>query len=217
MKIRTEEQLEEALDQDLAWRKRELTTLKFAVKGSRGHEKEVLMRAAITLFYAHWEGHIKHCAKAFLCFLNRQSPPNSNMAENFIQLTLGERFQEGFSIRKFSSQKAIFDYILNEKSGNFFVDEDVVIDTESNLKHKVILNIISQLGLDETVFALKQHFIDSKLVGYRNGIAHGERRTGKDLEDIYNELEQELLDMITAFQNLVRNAVTTKSYLKTAA
>lgn len=214
MKIKTEEQLEDALDQDLCWRKKELTTLKFSVSSARNHQKEVLMRAAIAMFYAHWEGHVKYCAKVFLCYLNGQAYSCANMTDNFTQLTLAERFKEGFSIKKFESQKAIFDYIISKKTESFFVNENTVIDTESNLKHDVILNIMSQLGLDTSAFELKKHFIDSKLVGYRNGIAHGEQRTGRDLEDIYNELQKELLDMIMIFHNLIRNTVTTKSYLK---
>ena len=99
----------------------------------------------------------------------------------------------------------------------FSVNEDVVIDTESNLKYEVILNIMYQLGLDESIFELKKHFIDSKLVRYRNGISHGERLTGRDIETVYSEVETELLGMITAFQNLIRNAVNSKSYLKNPA
>jgi hypothetical protein len=217
MKVRTTLELEEKLDEDIAWRKREFTTLKFMLDNARGHEKLILMRASIALLYAHWEGHIKHCALVYLNYLNHLAPSYENMSDNFIQLSLGQKFSQGFSIKKFSSQKEIFDYLTQTQKSNFSIKEEVVINTESNLKYEVILNILDQLGLDSSLYQLKENFINSKLLKCRNAIAHGDRVNQQELEDTYSELEKELLIMITAFQNLIRNAVSTKGYLKSAS
>ncbi len=214
MKIRSKEELDQVLDEDLAWRRKELTTLNLSIKSARGHVKRVLMRAAVALFYSHWEGHIKHCAKAYLCYLNKKAPLYSEISDNFIQLTLGERFKEGFSIKKFKSQKDIYEFIVNKEKGKFSVNSDTAVDTESNLKYEVFSNILNQLGLINIDFELKEQFIDKKLVHHRNMIAHGERIDDKEVEDTYNEIESKLISMIEAFQTLVRNAVDTESYLK---
>jgi len=206
--------MQDALANDLVWRKREFTTLKFLIQGAREHERKVLLRSAITLLYAHWEGHVKHCAYVYLLYLNHVSPKYNEMTDNFMQMSLGERFKNGFSIKRFSSQREIFNYILLEGDGSFDVNEKVVVDTESNLKYEVVLNILGQLGLDEKVFELKENFIDSRLVRFRNAVAHGEYVEIHELQETYTELEQELLTMIQTFQNLVINASENRSYLK---
>lgn len=214
MKVRSLYELQEKLDGDLAWRKREFTTLKFMVGAARQHEKLILLRAAITLLYAHWEGHVKFCASAYLSYLNCLSPKYSEMKENFFQMSLGERFKDGFSIKKFSSQKEVYNYIQSEQSDGFCVNEKVVIDTESNLKYEVVLNILGQLGLNEGLYELKENFIDSKLIKCRNCIAHGDKVDERELFDTYSELEEELLSMIQDFQSSILNAAENRCYLK---
>lgn len=214
MKVRSLGELEDQLDKDLAWRKREFTTLKLLVNSKRRHEKIVLMRASIAMLYAHWEGHIKFCSQVYLMYLKHIAPSYNQMTDNFIQMSLGEKFKEGFSIKRFTSQQEVFDYLTQQQDAKFDVNESVVIDTESNLKYEVIFNILGQLGLDTTVFELKENFINSKLLKCRNAIAHGDRLGDEDLEETHEELEEELLVMIETFQNLVRNAAENKAYLK---
>lgn len=214
MKIRTTYELDESIDKDIKWRKREFTTLKFLINRCRNHEKEVLIRSAIVLLYSHWEGHIKHCALAYLNYLNSKGYSYNQLKENFLLLSLSDKFNEGFSIKKFPSQKEIYDYFLSPRHESFCIKEDSVIDTKSNLKYEIVLNILQQLGLDDQVYALKQNFIDSKLLRCRNHIAHGEFIPIADLIDTYNELEIELLNMIQIFQNLIKNAASNKDYLK---
>lgn len=108
MKVRSLDELDSKLDGDLSWRRREFTTLKFMIGSARAHEKQVLLRAAITLLYAHWEGHIKHCALTYLIYLKSIGVRYCDMTDNFLQLSLSERFKQGFSIKKFPSQKEIF-------------------------------------------------------------------------------------------------------------
>ncbi|WP_394143078.1 MAE_28990/MAE_18760 family HEPN-like nuclease [Vibrio atypicus] len=216
MKIRSLTELDDQLSKDLSWRRKEFTSLKFMVSSSRKHEKTILMRASIAMLYAHWEGHIKFCAQAYITYLKHVAPSYKQMTNNFIQMSAGEKFKEGFSIKRFSSQQEIFEYLTKDQDDKFDVNENVVIDTESNLKYEVVFNILGQLGLDTTVFELKENFINSKLLKCRNAIAHGDRLSEQDLIDTHTELEKELLLMIETFQNLILNAAENKSYLKTA-
>jgi hypothetical protein len=89
MTIRTFEQLNTALSEELAWRKRELTGLKFLVeKPPRGGSQTILLRAAIALLYAHWEGFIKAASNAYLEFVSFQRLKNSQLAKNFLALSV---------------------------------------------------------------------------------------------------------------------------------
>jgi len=216
MKVRSLYELENKLDEDLSWRRKEFTTLKFMIGDSRAHQKEVLLRSAIALLYSHWEGHVKHCSHAYLEFLNSQGIRYCDMTDNFLQLSFGEFFKQGFSIRKFPYQKQLYDYIKKENGNNFNINVKTVIDTESNLKYEVVFNILEQLGLNSSLFELKENFINSKLLKCRNSIAHGEKVSISELEDTYGELEEELLNMIVTFQTVIRNSASNRSYLRSA-
>jgi hypothetical protein len=214
VKIRTPYELECRFDEDLAWRRKEITTLKLMVSSSRTHESTILIKAAIALFYSHWEGHVKHCALVYLQYLNFIAPSYQQMTDNFVQISLYEKFHDGFSLKKFPSQKSIFNYLTNIPNEKFSLNEKRVIDTESNLKYEVFFNILNQLGLNTSDFELKENFINSKLLKCRNAIAHGDRLSIEELKDTYTEIEDELLNMIVTYQNLIRNAVNSKSYLR---
>jgi hypothetical protein len=62
----TQEALSEHFDFDLIWRRKELSDMKAAIKKADTASKSVLLRALITMTYAHWEGYIRVCANAFL-------------------------------------------------------------------------------------------------------------------------------------------------------
>lgn len=215
MKIRTLEELEESLTRDIKWRKRELTTLKFMVKDNKPlHKKNILRRAAIALLYSHWEGHIKHCSLAYLNYLNSLGLQCNKIADNFIQLNLCSKFDTSFSVKSTKNQKDIHDYFSNLSNFKFKVVANKTIDTKSNLNSEVLLNILSQLGLSNDSFELKSIFIDTILLKNRNSISHGEELNANDLSDAYNQIEDELLEMIQTFHNLVITAASDKHYLK---
>jgi hypothetical protein len=214
VKVRSLEELEDGLDKDLSWRKHEISLITGLIQKAKGPKEKTLIRAGIALMYSHWEGHIKKCAEIYLCYLNHLSHKYCDMKDNFAHLSLAEKFAEGFSIKKYKSQKEIFSYIESGLTSNFKVDEKKVIDTESNLKSEVFLNMIHQLGLDVSPFELKNNFIDKTMVKNRNSIAHGERVGDKELLDAYIDIEKELLVMIQTFQNMIRTAACNKSFLK---
>lgn len=200
---------------DLTWRKKELTTLKFMIQDSRAdHKKNILHRAAIALLYSHWEGHVKHCSLVYLNYLNSLGLHCDQIADNFIQLNLSSHFDVNFSMKSTKNQKAIHDYFSRLPDFTFKVVEDKTIDTKSNLNSEVLSNILSQLGLPNDAFQLKSTLIDTVLLKNRNAVVHGEMLNADGLKDTYNEIEDELLDLIQTFHNLVNIAAANRLYLK---
>lgn len=72
MKIRTVEILSDKISEDLAWRKKELTDLKYIIdtKSLSLVRKSLLGRCGIAILYAHWEGFIKKSSLRFLEFIS---------------------------------------------------------------------------------------------------------------------------------------------------
>lgn len=213
MKIRNALGCIDYIDKDIAWRKKEITTLVFLIEKAREHEKVILMKSALVLFYSHWEGHIKNCSIAYLNFLNHQGLKYCKLRENFHHLSLGEEFRSGFSISKIQHQIKLYQHLSEISNKTFKVKEDSIIDTDSNLKYDILDTILLQLGLDSTVFNSKENFINEILLSYRNAIAHGELRDCKSIENAYREVKDTLLPLIEAFSALVSNAVVSSSYL----
>lgn len=69
MACRTLLELSSELDEQIAWRRKEIGTLAFSVRGTRGLDQVVNARAATCLLYAHWEGFIKQAAEAYLSYV----------------------------------------------------------------------------------------------------------------------------------------------------
>lgn len=215
MKIRTLAEFEESLDNDLGWRKKEITNFKFLIgKENRQHYKELLLRSAIAILYSHWEGHIKHCALCYLHLINKQGVVCGKLQDNFAHLMLGVEFGKDINLKNIHLQKKVFEYIANIYHSQFKITPELTIDTESNLKYEVLEKISLQIGVSLEKFTLRENFINEVLLNGRNNIAHGTRLDVKQIEKTYAEIEDDLLAMIQEFHNIVRNAAVTKAYLK---
>ena len=69
-KVKTLTQLNDVMTGDFAWRKRELTNVKWLVStNDRSHLKSLYVRGAIALLYAHWEGFVKRVGVHILSLL----------------------------------------------------------------------------------------------------------------------------------------------------
>jgi hypothetical protein len=217
MKIRTEYEFQEKISKDLLWRKREFTTLKFMIEGEkRPHQKEILYRSSIALLYAHWEGHIKFCASAYLDFISYKGFNLETLTENFSQVLLGIEFSGGFSIKSISNQKKIYDYFNNLSTKKFKVIGENTIDTESNLNFEVLKKIVDQLNLNISEYERRENFINGTLLKDRNRICHGEFTILADLESTYLDINEYLLKMIENFNSEIIDMVINKKYLKSS-
>ena len=214
MKIKTLEKLEDSLNEDLVWRKREITSLKFLLNRTRKSDEAVLFRAAIALMYSHWEGHIKFCSHAYLNYLNHLGLSCEVLSDSFVQMNLGAKFEANDSVRNYKIQKKLHDYFCKPSSYTFKVNEEKAISTKSNLNYEILESIINKLGLSAEDFKLKENFINATLLDYRNAIVHGEKRSLEDTKSAYMSIEENLLEMIQNFHEMIKTSASNKEYLK---
>src|SRR5690554_1084686 len=87
------EQLEDFLDDDLNWRKREITELLFIAKEKNS---EVIFKSLILLLYSHWEGYIKKSSKLYFKYIVEKKIVLRNLSPNFKAAALKNNINQCF-------------------------------------------------------------------------------------------------------------------------
>jgi RiboL-PSP-HEPN len=205
--IRTTDELISRVAEDLIWRRRELTTLRELVQKFENDplRSRVLIRGAIALLYAHWEGFVKKSASYYLEYVAAQRLPYNRLAANFVALTLKSKFVELGANEKISAGNAIAEFFCTRMSSRSSIPYKRGVDTKSNLSSSVLVDILDALGLDVSQFETRLKFIDANLVNPRNHVAHGENLDNISLDE-YLVLHDDVLTLIETFRNEIENA-----------
>ena len=207
--IRTTDQLLAKIAEDRIWRRKELTELKALVMTFKDDilRSRVLIRAAVALLYAHWEGFVKKSSSYYLEYVASHQLPYKNLSTNFVGLKLRSKFIELGASEKISGGNALAEFFCTELDQRSSLPYKNAVDTKSNLSSKVLIDILDALGLDASQFDTRLKFIDTNLVTPRNHIAHGEV-IDMTVED-YLVLHDDVLALIETYRNEVENASVT--------
>ncbi len=210
MRIQTLDQLVEALDNDLRWRKRELTTVNYMLTKSRAHEKGPLLRAAICILYAHWEGFVKTAATDYVSFVAIRNLRYCDLTPNFIALGLRKEIREAGRSDNPIVHTELVARLTSDLSERPQIDWQNSINIRSNLNTKNLREILALLGLDERGYLSKGQLLDKRLLENRNRVAHGER-VEIDPDD-YAVMHSEIIQLADRFSTDVQNAAATGQY-----
>ena len=210
MRIRSLEQLIQFLDEELAWRKRELTTLKFMLQNLRRHEKVLLLRAAICVLYAHWEGFVKAAATGYVSFVATRGLKYSDLTPNFVALGLRTEIVQAGRSNKPTLHTALATRLMLGPSDSVDIDRNFSVDTYSSLNTDNLNEILCLLGVENNDYLLKRQLLDRRLVENRNLVAHGQH-IEIDPDD-YTRLHDEMIQLVQKFRNDVENAASTEDF-----
>ncbi|MCU7613335.1 MAE_28990/MAE_18760 family HEPN-like nuclease [Chryseobacterium sp. GMJ5] len=210
MKVRTLNELQDKLDNDIQWRKKELTDYKLVLEKNKESTAVIpLIRGGITLSYAHWEGFIKNSSSFYISYISTLNLPLDKVKLNFVALKFKKKLNLSNGI--IESMNLIEEIQNIEKLFCKIFDKDI-IDTKSNLKFKILNEIIVGLGFEIEHFERNENFIDKKLVEPRNDIAHG---TYRDVNyDDYKIVFENVIPLMEYYKTLIENSASLKSYLK---
>lgn len=187
MKIYDLDTLVNALYDDLVWRQREISDLKQVNRITDSSFKKTVLRASLPLIYAHWEGHIKFCASAYVSFVASKRAALGTLQYGYSLAELRPRLDR--LISKYWLKTAQIDFLQDLGSiekARFGKSGEQIVDTRSNLSMEVLREIGLVIGLDISSFEDEGSFIDKALLDRRNHIAHGRELPieEKDFEDV---------------------------------
>lgn len=211
--MRTTDDLLRAISEDLIWRKKELTELRNLVSDYDGKIRQrVLIRSAVALLYAHWEGFVKKSSTYYLKYVAFQRANLDQLQTNFLVLAARLPAAQAAGGGGFKGGIDLAEFYLNCAGRRANVPHKRMVDTKSNLGSNVLKDILLMLGLDDSAFLTKMQYIDSNLVNPRNHVAHGEALSITVGE--YRDLHDAVMELIEGFRTSVENAAVTKRYLK---
>jgi MAE_28990/MAE_18760-like HEPN len=213
MKLRTSEQALDAIDKEMAWRKKELNNLYNAVLSGRNGFRDNVSRAAFMLVYAHWEGGVKNSATHYLDFVTRQKHSYGELRTNFVAIACANSIQQAAASGKLQQYSQVVDFLVFNQAERFQRSRLFEIQTESNLSSSVMDSICFNVGIAlGAEFELSRQFIDRSLLKTRNLIAHGSSEpVGVPL---LKEARDRVVILLDMFSDQLQNAITQKTYLR---
>lgn len=204
MKITTILKLQDKLDKDMAWRKKELIQIKMNIRKNEITSLNTNLRIGVAFLYSHWEGYIKNASILYLQYIAMQKLNYENLTQNFLALSLRNLILECGRTDKTSIHMKITKFFENDIKMQAKIPYNDAIQTKSNLNSEILKEIVITLGLDYSFYELKENLIDKKLVENRNMIAHG-RYVSIDEND-FEQLYDDVLLMLDNFESQIINA-----------
>jgi hypothetical protein len=208
-KIRTLTQLQEALDAEMSWRIKEISTFKIATKANDVGQK-TFVRAGVALVYAHWEGFIKTASEDYLSYVDNQGHVYRDLKSCFAVFGLKGKLALLTDSKKSKPNIEAFEFVVSEMDKPAKMVMASAIDTESNLTSKVFTNIATSLDISMTPYETKFNLIDKSLVHRRNKVAHGEFLDLKVGE--FLTLADEIIQMMRHYKTDLQNAASLQAY-----
>lgn len=197
---------------DRTWRIREISDLKTAIRRADHSLEKVLLRALVTVSYAHWEGHVRSSAKLYLTHIALRRFEYASLSPQFLKNYFLPRLSALSTSRSsVASRCDLLDDILSSSDKRFSRVNDDLVNTKSNLNSEVLREICLICEIPRDDFETHENFIDAILLKRRNAIAHGEDTfiAKDDLDD----LADRTIGLMRMFGESLDNKVQLKGYM----
>lgn len=211
--------LQDALQKDLAWRKRELSSIKTSVTQAADIDGHTF-RSCHVLACSHWEGFLKKALTLYIQHVFSQEIALKKFAPFVLALAF---FKDVKEAGKANYPGSKLHHLALAEAMALSLDAHPVkatwdVDTEGNPGQEVLERLISSTGLDpklgmaEATWETTKKFINEQLLKDRNSIVHGSGMPVKR-SDLLDRVDR-LLRILDAVSAEVMACATAKRYLK---
>jgi hypothetical protein len=207
----SEDDFSSQIIEDRSWRLKEISDLKNAIRRADESLQRVLLRALVTICYAHWEGYIRVAARKYLEHVALRKFQYEELDRQFRRNYFLPRLAALSTSRTSLTERcALVDDILDSSDRRFSRPNETLINTKANLSSDVFADICLVCGIPTEPFTDKATFIDIILLKRRNEIAHGED-TFVAIDDL-DDLADKTVALMRSFGDLLENRVYLKEY-----
>jgi len=212
MKIKSLNKLQDLIDADFAWRKKELIELKLAIHSTKN---PIYIRAGMSVLCAHFEGFVKQVANYYIVFVSSQNIPFTMLKSNFLTIYSAKKIKPCAESEKISVYNSFLSSFLSDYNESKFQikysADDPIIKTGGNPSSRVLEEIACSIGLDFSIYETKRNYIDTDLLSNRHKIVHGEKLYIEKKD--FDETLKNILDIMETFYKQVFSAACNKEYL----
>jgi hypothetical protein len=207
----SEDDFSAQVTEDRNWRMKEISDLKAAIRqGDKGAQR-VLLRALVTICYAHWEGYVRFVAKKYLEHVALRKFQYSQLGPQFFKNYFLPRLASTASGKLSITERCLLvEEILTSSDRRFSRVNEDLINTKANLNSEVFSDICVVCGISAEAFSQRTTFIDVVLLKRRNAIAHGEE-TLVAIDDL-DEVANGTVSLMRAFGDALENHVVLQTY-----
>jgi len=222
-------ELADELDSAYNERAREIRKLEDYGLEQNDDELGVLRKALIVLLYAHFEGYCKFSLKCYVSYINRETPRLSEIKHGLLSACMEEAFKkltndqykpvhmrrDGKEDKKLQTTGRRKEFLTNYDqtiSGVARINEDICIDTESNLWAHILENLLFKLDLDYDIVDRHESEIN-RLLLLRNAYAHGDKRQLPSVAD-YKIYRESVFELMRHLREEITSSFDQKAYLR---
>lgn len=215
MKLKTIQQLSNALNDEITWRKREIIELRMQAARKDSMTHKTILRAGVAVLYSHWEGFVKASSELLLNYISNQKLKNSELSEVYVVQSFKSHLSTLADTKNSGVALESLRFILDKMEESSSINHKNYVNTESNLSSEVFDRIASSIGVDVSKYMHLYPFIDESIVNKRNYIAHGEFM---DVNlDEYKRISDRVFDLIRQYKDDIENIAVSKSYARQVA
>lgn len=207
-------QLQEKIDRDLAWRKKEIVAILRATARASA-SKHYYCRAGVVMLCAHWEGFLKKSVSLYVKFVFSQGLNYAEMSDNFVAISFYDDVVEaakatypGAEQHHIKLSRKIRDAVTGPSRWTVGTHGNPSSDVLSCLMQSV--GVDAHLNMSATEWASTKTFIDSLLLAERHKIAHGE---GLHVDgEVFRERVYLMLSLCQSISDAIISAAQVGSY-----
>lgn len=200
--------LQTILDDDLTWRRKEVSAILSLAKSSGHLERIAISRAALPLIYAHWEGYTKNCFIRYFEFVSLKRSAFSKIKINFLYLASKSELRTIGSGSEKSSIEA-FENLFERLTKRNADPMRKHVNTKSNLRWDVLCDLYCIAGIENPLSG-DETLINRELCDARNEIAHGQS-VNADYDKLV-KLRDDVFDRLSRIRNSIVFAATDGTY-----
>ena len=212
MKIRTQSNFLNALNDEFLWRHKELLDFRFYARTTNSIFSKTLIRAGVPLAYAHWEGFVKNGTELLLNFVSHQGLKNIELADVYYVNSIKNNLTTLQTAHRSVAAISAACLIRDSHEALAKISHKNFVDTSSNLSSDVFEQLASSIGISTAAYLHLYPYIDESIVNQRNKIAHGEYLQ-LDLAN-FHALTDRVSDLLRMYKTDLENKVIDGSFRK---